>query len=388
MAWVSGVPRICRPFSAAAPQRYPKRGSGRRFGTLWAWLGAMAYRTQVANPALKQAAVVLCVCCVSTWLVLCGCCVSTVPLEFQHMAWGSGVPRACRPFPAAAPQRYPKRGSGRRFGTLWSWLGAMAYRAQVANPTLKQSRCLTERLWRVARGGCVLTQVDASPAIHDVPWPSYTHGPIVLCVCCVSTWLVLCVCCVSTVPLEFQHMAWGSGVPRACRPFPAAAPQRYPKRGSGRRFGTLWSWLGAMAYRAQVANPTLKQSRCLTERLWRVARGGCVLTQLDASPASHDVPWPSYTHGPIVLCVCCVSTCSAVRVLRVYMACAVRVLRVYSLSRVPAHGLGEWGSASLSAIFRSSITVLPKAGLRPPLWNPVVLAGGNGLQIACCEPHS
>jgi hypothetical protein len=92
----------------------------------------------------------------------------------------------------------------------------------------------------------------------------------------------------------------------------------------------------------------------------------------------HDVPWPSYTHGPIVLCVCCVST----------VASAVRVLRVYSLAGVPAHGLGEWGSASLSAIFRSSITALPKAGLRPPLWNPVVLAGGNGLQIACCEPHS
>jgi hypothetical protein len=117
-------------------------------------------------------------------------------------------------------------------------------------------------------GGCVLTQLDASPASHDVPWPSYTHGPIVLCVCCVSTWLVLCVCCVSTVSLEFQHMAWVSGVPRVCRPFSAAASQCYPKRGSGRRFGTLWSWLGAMAYRSHVANPTLKQATAV----WRAGR--------------------------------------------------------------------------------------------------------------------
>jgi hypothetical protein len=37
---------------------------------------------------------------------------------------------------------------------------------------------------------------------------------------------------------------------------------------------------------------------------------------------------------------------------------------------------------------RSKTTALPRTGLRPPLWNTVVLAGGNGLQGASCEPHS
>jgi hypothetical protein len=54
----------------------------------------------------------------------------------------------------------------------------------------------------------------------------------------------------------------------------------------------------------------------------------------------------------------------------------------------PAQGLHEWGSASLPAMFRSCTTALPKTGLRPPLWNSVGLAGGNGLQGANCEPHS
>jgi hypothetical protein len=190
-ALVSRVPRACRPFSSAAPQRYPKRGSGRRFGTLWSGLGAMACRAQVANPTLKQAAVAF----------------GARKFEVQHTALVSRVPRACRPFSSAAPQRYPKRGSGRRFGTLWSGLGAMACRAQVANPTLKQ----------------------AAVAF-------------------------------SARKFEVQHTALVSRVPRACRPFSSAAPQRYPKRGSGRRFGTLWSGRGAMACRAQVANPTLKQA--------------------------------------------------------------------------------------------------------------------------------
>jgi hypothetical protein len=47
----------------SSPQSYPNRAPAALL-ELCGWLGAMAYRAQVANPTLKQVAIVLSVCCV------------------------------------------------------------------------------------------------------------------------------------------------------------------------------------------------------------------------------------------------------------------------------------------------------------------------------------